>query len=190
MGTKIEENRKSRPDDKGDQNSPSSSPKESQNETSKETKRSKKENSGVREKLNVQTKDDKGNPLMALRGARSNINATKLKNAFDRRSFVISTAMGGLGVLLAARMAYLSIGENEKYRVESESNRVNLTLIPPRRGWILDRNGAPLASNRADFRVDIIPERMSNPDRTIDQLGELLELFLGCLGTNEQAISA
>ena len=113
---------------------------------------------------------------MALRGARSNINATKLKNAFDRRSFVISTAMGGLGVLLAARMAYLSIGENEKYRVESESNRVNLTLIPPRRGWILDRNGAPLASNRADFRVDIIPERMSNPDRTIDQLGELLEL--------------
>ena len=113
---------------------------------------------------------------MALRGARSNINATKLKNAFDRRSFVISTSMGGLGVLLAARMAYLSIGENEKYRVESESNRVNLTLIPPRRGWILDRNGAPLASNRADFRVDIIPERMSNPDRTIDQLGELLEL--------------
>ena len=113
---------------------------------------------------------------MALRGARSTLNPTKLKNAFDRRSFVVSTAMGGIGVLLAARMAYLSIGENEKYRTEAESNRVNLTLIPPRRGWILDRNGAPLASNRADFRVDIIPERMNNPNATIEQLGDLLGL--------------
>lgn len=113
---------------------------------------------------------------MALRGARSTLNPTKLKNAFDRRSFVVGTAMGGIGVLLAARMAYLSIGENEKYRTEAESNRVNLTLIPPRRGWILDRNGAPLASNRADFRVDIIPERMNNPNATIEQLGYLLGL--------------
>ena len=70
---------------------------------------------------------------MALLGARSTLNPTKLKSAFDRRSFVVSTAMGGIGVLLAARMAYLSIGENEKYRTEAESNRVNLTLIPPRR---------------------------------------------------------
>ncbi len=113
---------------------------------------------------------------MALLGARSTLNPTKLKSAFDRRSFVVSTAMGGIGVLLAARMAYLSIGENEKYRTEAESNRVNLTLIPPRRGWILDRNGAPLASNRADFRVDIIPERMNNPNAMIEQLGDLLGL--------------
>ena len=113
---------------------------------------------------------------MVQRGTRINLNPTKLRNTFDRRSFVISTAMGGIGVLLAARMAYLSIGENEKYRTEAESNRVNLTVIPPRRGWILDRNGAPLASNRADFRVDIIPERMSDPNATIDRIGELLGL--------------
>ncbi|MBC7158958.1 MAG: penicillin-binding protein 2, partial [Porphyrobacter sp.] len=56
----------------------------------------------------------------------------------------------------------------------AESNRVNLTLIPPRRGWILDRNGAPLASNRADFRVDIIPERLERPAHTIAVLSDLL----------------
>ena len=71
--------------------------------------------------------------------------------------------MGGLGTILAARMAYIAIAENERWEVEAESNRVNLSLIPPRRGWILDRNGAPLASNRADFRVDLIPERMRDP---------------------------
>lgn len=104
------------------------------------------------------------------------VSIARLKNAFDRRSLFIATLQGGIGLLLAGRMAYLSIAENEKYRTESESNRVNLTLIPPRRGWILDRNGAPLASNRADFRVDIIPERMDDRDATLAQLGSLLDL--------------
>ncbi|MEO0906187.1 MAG: penicillin-binding protein 2 [Pseudomonadota bacterium] len=104
------------------------------------------------------------------------VNATTLRNRFDRRAMVIGGVQGGIGVLLAARMGYLAIAENEKYRLESESNRVNLTLIPPRRGWILDRNGAPLASNRADFRVDVIPEQLAQPDAMIDQIGELLAL--------------
>ncbi|WP_209347556.1 penicillin-binding protein 2 [Pontixanthobacter sp. CEM42] len=107
---------------------------------------------------------------------RAPINSTTLKNRYSRRSFVIGAMGGGVGLLLAGRMGYIAIAENEKYATESESNRVNLTLIPPRRGWILDRNGAPLASNRADFRVDIIPERMPDPEKTIDTLGDLLGL--------------
>jgi penicillin-binding protein 2 len=104
------------------------------------------------------------------------LNPSILRTRFERRSLLIGTIQGGIGVLLAGRMAYLAIAENEKYRLQSESNRVNLTLIPPRRGWILDRNGAPLASNRADFRVDIIPDRLADPEGTIDRLGELLAL--------------
>ncbi len=104
------------------------------------------------------------------------INATILRATFERRAVLIGAVQGGIGALLALRLGYLAIAENEKYRLESESNRVNLTLIPPRRGWILDRNGAPLASNRADFRVDLIPERMHNASATIDRLGELLAL--------------
>ncbi len=119
---------------------------------------------------------------------RANISSSTLKNDFDRRSIMIGTVMGGIGVILAARMSYLAIAENEKYQVESESNRVNLSLIPPRRGWLLDRNGAPLASNRADFRVDIIPERMGDPERTIDVLGGLLELEPNKIGDLKQSI--
>ncbi|MGB3739110.1 MAG: penicillin-binding protein 2 [Pontixanthobacter sp.] len=99
-----------------------------------------------------------------------------LSSRFDRRSFVLASVGAGIGTLLAVRMGYIAIAENEKYETEAESNRVNLTLIPPRRGWILDRNGAPLASNRADFRVDVIPERLPDADRTIDLLGDLLGL--------------
>jgi penicillin-binding protein 2 len=110
-----------------------------------------------------------------FRGSRI-VSASILRDTFERRAVVIGAVQGGLGVLLAARMAYLAIAENEKYRLESESNRVNLTLIPPRRGWILDRDGAPLASNRADFRVDVIPERLADPEATITTLAGLLAL--------------
>ena len=104
------------------------------------------------------------------------LNESTLTNSFDRRSFVLGVGGLSVGMLLAGRMGYLAIAENDKYAVESESNRVNLTLIPPRRGWILDRNGAPLASNQADFRVDIIPERLQDGERELDTLAKLLKL--------------
>ena len=107
---------------------------------------------------------------------RNLVSQTTLDNAFNRRTFVIGAGMGGIGTILAARMGYIAIAENERWVLESESNRVNLSLIPPRRGWILDRNGAPLASNRADFRVDVIPDRMDDAARTLGQLAGLLDL--------------
>ncbi|HUD29380.1 MAG TPA: penicillin-binding protein 2 [Novosphingobium sp.] len=107
---------------------------------------------------------------------RPHVTTGTLRNSFDRRTVVLGAIQGGIGTLLAARMTYLSVFENEKYKLEAESNRVNLSLVPPRRGWILDRNGTPLASNRADFRVDVVPEQMKDSERTIAELGRLLSL--------------
>ncbi len=106
---------------------------------------------------------------------RPRFSPTTLTQSFDRRSFVVGAIQGGVGLLLAARMGYIAVAENEKYQMEAESNRVNLSLIPPRRGWILDRNGSPLASNRADFRIDIIPDRLQDADREVAELSALLK---------------
>ena len=99
-----------------------------------------------------------------------------LSNRFERRTFVLGSLQAGVGTLLATRLGYLAVAQNEKYQAASESNRVNLTLIPPRRGWVLDRFGKALASNRADFRVDLIPDRVVDPDRTMETLAGLLSL--------------
>jgi penicillin-binding protein 2 len=96
--------------------------------------------------------------------------------SFSRRSFFLTSAQLGVGGLLAARMGWLSIAQHEKYTLKSESNRVNLTLMPPRRGWIVDRNGLPLALNRTAFRVDIIPDRLTDKDKVISELQHLLQL--------------
>ena len=63
-------------------------------------------------------------------------------------------------------MGWLSIAQNQKYQLLSESNRVQLIPVPPRRGWIIDRNGKPIAINRASFRVDIIPQQLEK-DRDV-----------------------
>ncbi|NLR72913.1 penicillin-binding protein 2 [Novosphingobium sp. ERN07] len=104
------------------------------------------------------------------------ITSAILSNRFERRTFVLGSLQAGVGTLLAARLGYLAVAQNEKYQAASESNRVNLTLIPPRRGWVLDRFGKALASNRADFRVDLIPDRVVDPDRTMQTLAGLLSL--------------
>jgi penicillin-binding protein 2 len=95
---------------------------------------------------------------------------------FTRRSALLAGVQFGIGTLLAGRMAWISIAQNEKYRLKAESNRVNLTLQPPRRGWIVDRNGHPLALNRTAFRVDIIPDRLVDADQTLAQLQQIMRL--------------
>ncbi len=96
--------------------------------------------------------------------------------SFSRRAMVLGGAQAAVGVVLAARMAWLSVAENERYNLLAESNRVNLTMIPPRRGWIIDRHGAPIANNRTDFRVDLIPDRMEDGPRVLGELQQLLAL--------------
>lgn len=104
------------------------------------------------------------------------VSEAQAKFVFSRRSFVLGGAQLSIGALLAARMAYLSIFENERYTLQAESNRVNLSLIPPRRGWIVDHKGQPLALNRTVFRVDIIPDRVKDVPATLETLASVLKL--------------
>jgi len=105
---------------------------------------------------------------------KTSLSEAQVQLTFGRRGFVLGAAQIGLCGVLAGRMAWLSIAENAKYKLLAESNRVNLSLIPPRRGWIIDRKGSPLALNRTMFRVDIIPDRMLDKDATLDELQQIL----------------
>ena len=79
---------------------------------------------------------------------------------FSRRMLLVGGAQVALGGVLITRLGYLSISQNEHYKLLSESNRVQLIVVPPRRGWLVDRHNQPIAINRSDFRVDIIPEQL------------------------------
>ena len=100
----------------------------------------------------------------------------QLDFTFSRRAVFMGGVQAAIGLTVAARMSYIAVADNEKYELLAESNRVNLTIIPPRRGWFVDRYGKPIDTNRADFRVDIIPDRLVQKDETVRTLAELLTL--------------
>ena len=95
---------------------------------------------------------------------------------FSRRMMLVGGAQAAFGALLVGRLGYLSIAQNEHYELLAESNRVDLIIVPPRRGWIIDRHGKPIAINRSDFRIDIIPQQLERPEETVKLLTELLKL--------------
>lgn len=113
---------------------------------------------------------------MAIIGRTRLITEQSLAYTFTRRALVLGGLQVGVGALLAGRMAWLSVAQKDKYDRLAESNRVQSQLIPPRRGWIVDRNGKPIAVNKTSFRVDLIPDRLQDPDRIIDELRAMLDL--------------
>lgn len=95
---------------------------------------------------------------------------------FNRRTAMLA---GGGSVLvgsLIARMYYLQIVEADRYRTLADENRINLRLLPPPRGRILDRFGEPLAVNKQNFRVLIVREDTRDVDATLRALAEILPL--------------
>jgi penicillin-binding protein 2 len=96
--------------------------------------------------------------------------------SFSRRMMLVGGAQAAVGAALVARLGWLGVAQNEKYQLMSENNRVQLIVVPPRRGWLVDRNGKPIAINRSDFRVDLIPQQLENPEETLKTLAQLLHL--------------
>ncbi|HUI16321.1 MAG TPA: penicillin-binding protein 2 [Alphaproteobacteria bacterium] len=95
---------------------------------------------------------------------------------FGRRAAII---VGGQVVLLSAlvaRMYYLQVLQSEKYQTLAEDNRINLRLLPPPRGRILDRFGVPVALNRQNYRVVIVPEDAGDLAATLDRLARVIPL--------------
>ncbi len=104
------------------------------------------------------------------------INEAQQSYSFSRRALFVGGAQGVVALALAGRMGWLAVIENQRFQLLSESNRVNLTKIPPRRGWIIDRYGHAIANNRTDFRVDIIPDRLPKEEK--ERVFKLLQQIL------------
>ena len=106
----------------------------------------------------------------------SRFTAAHQSMTFSRRMMLVGGAQAAFGGLLVARLGYLSIAQNQHYKLLSESNRVQLIPVPTRRGWIIDRKGKPIAINRSSFRVDIIPQQLVDAPRVVRTVSEILGL--------------
>ena len=98
------------------------------------------------------------------------------REVITKRSFLLG--LGGLAgfSVLSARLYYLQIIRAEDYRLLSDKNRFNFNIILPQRGQILDRNGVELATNKQDFRLLMVPERIANLNNVLAKIETILPL--------------
>ena len=95
---------------------------------------------------------------------------------FTRRAMVLAGGQVLLLASLAGRLFELQIDDSDRYKMLSDENRINLRLVAPPRGRILDRFGTPLADNRQDYHLVIVAEQAGDIHATLDALGGLITL--------------
>ncbi|MDX2145431.1 MAG: penicillin-binding protein 2 [Rhodospirillaceae bacterium] len=93
---------------------------------------------------------------------------------FNRRAAVLAGGQAALVAALGARLYYLQVIESDRYKMLAEDNRINMQLLPPPRGRILDRFGQPLAINQQNFRVLVVPEQAQKLSATLDALARII----------------
>ena len=93
-----------------------------------------------------------------------------------RRAALLAGGQAVLGAALGARLYQLQIVEKERYTVLAEENRINLRLLVPPRGRILDRFGVTLADNGHNYRLVVVPEQAGELEATLAALAALVEI--------------
>jgi len=92
-----------------------------------------------------------------------------------RRMFILSVAKISVFFALVARLFYLQISENIKYRSLSDKNRLREWKVNPQRGIIEDYFGNKVASNTQVFQLHMMPEDVPNIEVLFFKLSKIIE---------------
>ena len=94
----------------------------------------------------------------------------------NRRAAILAGGQVALAALLGGRMYQLQILEKDRYTLLADENRINLRLLAPPRGRILDRAGIAIADNRRNYQAVVVPEQAGDLEATLNALGALIEI--------------
>ena len=79
-------------------------------------------------------------------------------------------------IVLLSRFIYLQLVQHEHYRLLAEQNRIKVIPMSPNRGTIFDRNGVILASNYAAYTLEVVPDKVKDPKKIMDNLSNIIEV--------------
>ena len=98
------------------------------------------------------------------------------RRTFARRAAILAAGKLGLMAALGGRLYQLQILDGDRYRTKAEENRINLRLLAPRRGAIVDRAGVALARNRRNYCLVLAPEEAGDLERALDAVARWVPL--------------
>ena len=98
------------------------------------------------------------------------------QRTFNARAAISMVLVAAAFLVLFGRMVQLQVFEADAYRARSDSNRVQVVAVAPRRGAIYDRNGNLLAGNRTIHSIAVVTEHAGDIDGTLAEVGALVAL--------------
>ena len=93
-----------------------------------------------------------------------------------RRALILAGGKLALLGSLAGRLYYLQVAQSSRYAMLADENRINIRLLAPPRGRIVDRFGVPLAVNRPTYRAVLVAEQAGDIPSTLDAVATLVPL--------------
>lgn len=99
------------------------------------------------------------------------------RKLFSRRTAILAGGKVALLSALVGRLYYLQVIESARYATLADENRINLRLLSPPRGRIVDRFGVATAINRQNYRVVLVSEQAGDlVEPTLDALGTIIDM--------------
>lgn len=87
------------------------------------------------------------------------------RSAQEKRIYFIA-GFAVLFLILFVRIFYLQIATHQKHQETAESIRAKIIPSLAPRGIVFDRNGVVMATSRPYFSLYLLPEQMSNPEKS------------------------
>jgi len=78
--------------------------------------------------------------------------------------------------LLIGRLVYLQVYQHQVYTTLSDENQLGLIPVDPNRGLIYDRNGVLLAENIPVYSLDVVPDRVTNFQKTLEEVRKIIDI--------------
>ena len=96
--------------------------------------------------------------------------------SISRRMFFLATLKIAVFFAIVARLFYLQISENIKYRSLSDKNRLKEWKVAPQRGTIKDYFDKEIAGNTQVFQLHMVPEDVPNLGELLFRLSRIIDL--------------
>ena len=98
---------------------------------------------------------------------------------FNRRLALLGGFKFLLFSLVGGQLYNLQILQREKYLTKADENRINIRVLPPPRGRILDRSGRVLADNKQTYRLVLVAEQSGDVEKVLEALSSLVTITEG-----------
>ena len=104
-------------------------------------------------------------------------NNPQQRGAMVHRFTLFGMFLVAMAAVLVVRLWFLQVVQGEHYRVLAEGNRVREVALGAQRGYILDRNGAQMVSNRQALCIYVKPteyQALEDKEGEVARLAEML----------------